>query len=68
MFTNSFSFWQSHMNKDHEEDTKAIVHNITSIPVSNTIQFYEIWLSLVLFFFDRRSHYTNIFIYITIKL
>jgi len=56
------------MNKDHEEDTKAIVHNITSIPVSNTIQFYEIWLSLVLFFFDRRSHYTNIFIYITIKL
>lgn len=27
------------MNKDHEEDTKAIVHNVTSIPVSNTIEF-----------------------------
>ncbi|KAL1211548.1 hypothetical protein V5N11_023556 [Cardamine amara subsp. amara] len=25
----------SHMNKDHEEDTKAIVHNITSIPVES---------------------------------
>ncbi|EOA33106.1 hypothetical protein CARUB_v10016444mg [Capsella rubella] len=27
----------SHMNKDHEEDTIAIVHNITSIPVESAL-------------------------------
>uniref|UniRef100_A0A1J3D602 Glutamyl-tRNA reductase-binding protein, chloroplastic n=1 Tax=Noccaea caerulescens TaxID=107243 RepID=A0A1J3D602_NOCCA len=27
----------SHMNKDHEEDTKAIVHHVTSIPVDSAL-------------------------------
>lgn len=53
------------MNKDHEEDTKAIVHHVTSIPVSNyTIQFiiliYEIQLSLAMFVFGARSYHTDI--------
>lgn len=45
MCTNLFEFEQSHMNKDHEEDTKAIVHHVTSIPVSNyySIHHLNLW-------------------------
>jgi hypothetical protein len=38
-FNVNIAVWQSHMNKDHGEDTKAIVQHWTSVPVCHLARY-----------------------------
>lgn len=56
---------QSHMNKDHEEDTKLIVRKITSIPVSHMWSLYPPCLKILRASFSMKKllmHIENLFL------